>query len=149
MLLLNIQLFAVVTVIFLNLSVANGWFERSNYQVDLQPNAIFPLESLLHRRDSSYRVAFVGPVGTNLFMICHINYSRGCLRGRRITRRGRCCDDFFYVGYDLHPNIRGAIRYCGIWDETRREKKPIIATSRPTIGQPVLVVGMTNANSFS
>lgn len=148
MFVLNNQVIAVITIIILNLSIANGWFERSNNQVDLQPNAVFPIKSPRYQRDTSTRIAFVGPVGAKLSLTCNINYSKGCRRGTiystQTTRRGQCCDDFFYVGFDLDPNIRGALRYCGRWDEYTR-RGPIRATSRPTSGQPVLVIGMSSS----
>ncbi|XP_055319549.1 uncharacterized protein LOC129577112 [Sitodiplosis mosellana] len=133
----KIQVITVIAVIIVNVSIVNGWFERSNYRVDLESNAVFPLKSLPYQRGSSTRVVFVGQSGANLTLICNINFSKGCRRcdffgDTTITRRGSCCDDYFYVGYNLDPNIQGAERFCGV--------KTIQKNSRQTSGRPVLVI---------
>lgn len=137
---IKLQVIVVITVIILNLLIVECWFERSNYRVDLESNTVFPLKSLPHQRGTSTRVLFVGKQNNSLSLICNINFSKGCSRnsifGRSITRRGQCCDDFFYVGFNRDPNIRGAERFCG--------KKTIRKNSRKTTGRPVLVVGKTS-----
>lgn len=139
MITIKLQVIVVITVIILNLLIVECWFERSNYRVDLESNTVFPLKSLPHQRGTSTRVLFVGPQNNSLSLICNINFSKGCSRngifGREITRRNQCCDDYFYVGFNRDPNIRGAERFCG--------KKTIRKNSRKTNGRPVLVVGKT------
>lgn len=99
-------------------------FERENRSVNLRSNQVYALKSLPFRRNTSTRVAFVGQQGDRLSLICNINYSQ---------RNRRCIDDYFYVGYDLNPQIRGAEYYCG--------RKTIKKKSRSTSRRPVLVVG--------
>lgn len=137
MIALKIQVIVAVTIINLNLSIVECWFERSNYRVDLESNTVFPLRSLPYQAGTSTRVAFVGQRGDRLSLVCNINFSRGCGRRNSASRRRRCCDDFFYVGLNLNPNIRGAERWCG--------RQTIRKNSRPTTGRPVLVIGIVNS----
>lgn len=126
-----------VFMVILNSIIVQGLFELENRRIDLQSNARFPLASLRHRRGESTRVAFVGQRGDRLSLVCNINFSTDCRRPSFFhtikTRRGRCCDDYFYVGFNLDPDIRGAEYFCG--------QKTIRKNSRNTSGRPVLVVG--------
>lgn len=134
----------VVIISILNVLSVKSLFERANTRIDLQSNAVFPLESLPHRRGSSTRVAFVGQKGDRLSLVCNINFSMGCRRSSfldtTVFRRGQCCDDYFYVGFNLQPNIQGAQYFCG--------QKTIRKNSRQTSGRPVLVIGKMISLSF-
>lgn len=149
---LKIQVLAVLAVVIINISIAYGWFEYRDETIYLPPNTVRRLQSYPYRRGTSTRVRIVGAVGTTLSMVCSsINFARkcrrprssGCFDGRRSrprTRRtGRCCGDFFYVGFDSNPFLTNAQRICGRWEGNRA----ITAISLPTTGQPVLVVGMS------
>lgn len=135
----KIHAIVAVTLTLLNLLIVEAWFERSNYRVDLESNAVFPLKSLPYQRGTSTRVVFVGPAGSRMSLVCNINFSKGCRRSdwfgsSTISRRRQCCDDYFYVGFNLNRNIRGAERFCG----KRNIRKN---TQRGANRQPVIVVG--------
>lgn len=122
-----------------NIKDTESLFERLNYQVDLQPNATYPLKSVSYRRNSQTRVAFVGEPGTHLSLVCNINFSkcrrRGGVRRSRECRPGGCSDDYFYIGRNLNSRIRGAEYYCG--KRTIRKRSRITEATQ----RPVLVVG--------
>lgn len=145
----KIQVIAVVTVLILNMWIVYGqsgkFFPTSNYRVDLQKNTVFPLKSVpyqrgIGRRLATTRVAFIGQRGQRLSLKCNINFSKGCRRsdcGPIITRPGKCCDDFFYVGFNLNPRIQGARRFCG-----RRTIRQVSQPAQNTAdGRPVLIIG--------
>lgn len=116
--------FVFVIVIVLCPSFVISLFERENRRVELKSNQIYPLASLPYRRDTSTRIVFIGQQGERLSLTCNIRYSQ---------RNNRCSDDYFYVGYDMNPLIRGAEYYCG--------QRSIKKNARPTSSRPVLVIG--------
>lgn len=104
----------------------DGLFERQDDIINLAANSERTIKSIGYRKRSSTRVTVFGEVGQTISLICRISFSR---------RSRGCSDDYFYIGYNLNPTIRGARYYCG--------QRTLRKSSRPTSGVPVLVVGNT------
>lgn len=116
----------LVGVVLLQFTFVESLFEYGNYQIDLPTGTNYPLQSKRYRRHSSTRVVFRSDPGTRLHLVCNINFSR---------KNHRCSDDYFYVGYNSNPHIKGAKYYCG----RRTIRKKSLATN----GRPIIVVGKT------
>lgn len=116
----------IFVIIISLIPLINGLFERRDQVINLRAGASRKIKSLSYRewsRDST-RVTIRGQVGQRLSVSCKIKFSR---------QRGRCSNDYFYIGYDRHPRIKGAKYYCG--------KRTVNAKSKRTTGRPVLVIG--------
>lgn len=138
MIFFKVEYVFIFAISFLKPLIVNGLFEQGDKTLSVFPNSSFPLVNFPYRKrtKSSTRVVLVGQPGERLQLVCDIRFSRRCSksnRRRRSSRRCQCSDDYFYIGFDLDPQIRGARYYCG--------KRTIRKSSRLTSGQPVLVVG--------
>lgn len=109
-----------------------GLFERQDDIINLAANSEQTIESIGYRKKSSARVTVLGEVGQTISLVCRISFSR---------RSRGCSDDYFYIGYNLNPTIRGARYYCG--------QRTLRKSSRPTSGVPVLVIGNMSKNNHS